>query len=137
MLPEIERGEVTRVSQDEREATYAPILKREDGLVDWRMSAREIANRVRAFQPWPGAYTQFRGARLTIWRAREAEASGESTEPGAITGIDKSAITVTCGGSTSLAVEELQAEGKRKMSARDFVNGMRISAGDRFIDAQP
>jgi methionyl-tRNA formyltransferase len=137
VLPLIERGEITPTPQDEQEATYAPILKREDGLIDWQMSAREIANRVRAFQPWPGTYTQFRGARLTIWRASEAQASGESTEPGAITSIDKSAISVTCGGSTSLAVEELQAEGKRKMSARDFVNGMRIGAGDRFIDAQP
>lgn len=135
-LPLIERGEITPESQDEKEATYAPILKREDGLINWRMNAREIANRVRAFQPWPGTYTQFRGARLTIWRARVAEANIESVEPGTITGIDKSAITVACADSTALRVEELQLEGKRKMSARDFINGTRINTGDRFIDTQ-
>lgn len=134
-LPLIERDEITPIAQDEQEATYAPILKREDGLIDWRMNAREIANRVRAFQPWPGTYTQFRGARLNIWRAHEAEAKSESAAPGTITEIDKSAITVACADSTSLRVEELQTEGKRKMSARDFVNGMRISAGDRFTGA--
>ncbi len=133
-LPLIERGEITPTPQDEREATYAPILKREDGLIDWRMSAPEIANRVRAFHPWPGAYTQFRGARLRIWRARAVEVKSETAEPGTVTSIDKSAITVACGHSTALGVEELQTEGKRKMSARDFVNGMRINTGDRFID---
>ncbi len=135
-LPLIERGEITPIPQDEREATYAPILKREDGLIDWRMSAREIANRVRAFQPWPGTYTQFRGARLTLWRAREAEVKSETAEPGTITSIDKSGIIVACAHSTTLRVEELQTEGKRKMSARDFVNGMRISAGERITDAR-
>ena len=135
-LPLIERGEIKPTSQDEQEATYAPILKREDGLIDWRMNAREIANRVRAFQPWPGTYTQFRGARVNIWRAQEAEAKSESAEPGTITGIDKSAITIACADSTALRVEELQTEGKRKMSARDFVNGMRIITGDRFTGAE-
>ncbi|HST21192.1 MAG TPA: methionyl-tRNA formyltransferase [Blastocatellia bacterium] len=134
VLPLIERGEITPTSQDEQEATYAPILKREDGLIDWRMSAREIANRVRAFQPWPGTYTQFRGSRLTFWRARETEVKSEPAEPGTITSIDKSAIIVACAGSTALGVEELQTEGKRKMSARDFVNGMRINTGDRFTE---
>ena len=134
VLPLIERGQITPEAQNEQEVTYAPILKREDGRIDWRMSAREIADRVRAFQPWPGTYTQFRGARLTVWRAREAEARSETAEPGTITSIDKSAITVACEGATALGVEELQVEGKRKMSARDFANGMRISTGDRFTD---
>ena len=133
-LPAVERRQIAPTPQDEREATYAPILKREDGLVDWRMSAREIANRMRAFQPWPGTYTTFRGARLTFWRAREVENKSESAEPGTITGIDNSGIIVACAGSTSLRVEELQTEGKRRMSARDFVNGMRVSAGDRITD---
>jgi len=135
-LPLIERAEITPTPQNEQEATYAPILKREDGRIDWRMNAREIANRVRAFQPWPGTYTQFRGARLTLWRAREAEVKSETAEPGTITSIDKSGVIVACAGSTALCVEELQTEGKRKMSARDFVNGMRISAGERLTDWQ-
>jgi len=133
-LPEIERGQLAPAPQDEREATYAPILKREDGLVDWRLSAREIANRTRAFQPWPGTYTQFRGARLTFWRAREVEIKSRMAEPGTITSIDNSGIIIACAGSTFLRVEELQTEGKRRMLARDFVNGFRIGAGDRITD---
>lgn len=135
-LLSIERGQIKAESQDEREATYAPILKREDGMLDWRMSAREIANRTRAFQPWPGTYTMFRGARLTFWRASAVEIKSEPAAPGVITNIDNSGITVACAGSTSLRVEELQAEGKRRMLARDFVNGMRVSVGDRVTDAQ-
>jgi methionyl-tRNA formyltransferase len=143
-LRAIERGEIAPELQDERKATYAPMLKREDGLVDWRMTAREIANRTRAFQPWPGTYTLFRGARLTFWRAREVEikiesgesesVKGELVEPGVITSIDNSGIVVACAGSTFLRIEELQTEGKRRMIARDFVNGMRISAGERIAD---
>lgn len=136
LMPLIERGEITPTQQTGQEATYAPILKREDGLIDWRMNAREIANRVRAFQPWPGTYAQFRGARLTIWRAHEAEVKSETAEPGIITSIDKSGIIVACAGSTALRVEELQTEGKRRMSARDFVNGVRISTGDRLTNVR-
>ena len=134
-LPAINRGEIKPIRQDEREATYAPILKREDGLVDWQMSAREIANRTRAFQPWPGTYTPFRGARLAFWRAREIEIRSESVEPGTITSIDNSGIVVACGGSTTLRVEELQMEGKRRVAARDFVNGTRIRVGDSITSA--
>ena len=65
-LPRIQRGEAAPITQDDNEATYAPMLKREDGLIDWRMTATEIANRVRAFQPWPATHTTFRGGRLMI-----------------------------------------------------------------------
>ena len=139
-LPRLERGAINPVPQDDREATYAPILKREDGLIDWRMSAREIANRVRGFQPWPGTYTFFRGARLTIWRAQEIaggpsnQSSQDKFEPATIIGIDKSGIAIACANSTTLHVEELQIEGKRKLSAREFLNGTRLSVGDRITE---
>lgn len=134
-LPRIERGEVKPEPQDESSATYAPMLKREDGLIDWQMSAGEIANRVRAFQPWPGTYTSFRGSRLIIWRARQApEAASHTVEAAAILSIDETAMTVACAGSSAMRVEEVQVEGKRRMSAREFANGTRLQPGDRITN---
>jgi methionyl-tRNA formyltransferase len=139
-LLRMERGEIKPVPQDDTEATYAPMLKREDGLIDWQMSAREIASRVRAFQPWPGTYTFFRGGRLTIWRARETaadqinQASQDRIEPATILAIDKSCMVIACANSTALCVEELQVEGKRKLSAREFLNGTRLDIGDRITE---
>lgn len=139
-LRRLGRGEIKPAPQDDSEATLAPILKREDGLIDWLMPAREIANRVRAFQPWPGTYTFFRGARLTIWRARETAAyrggqpSRDEPAPATILAIDKSGMVIACAGSTSLRVEELQVEGKRRLTAREFVNGMRLGVGDRITE---
>jgi methionyl-tRNA formyltransferase len=134
-LPPVERGEVAPLTQDDRDASYAPMLKRENGLIDWRMSAREIANRVRAFQPWPGSYTDFRGARLMIWRGHESpyrQDANVMAEPGTILNIDESGITVVCSGSSALLIEEVQVEGKRRVSAREFANGARLKPGDRI-----
>jgi len=133
-LPLIERGEAQPITQNDDEATYAPMLKREDGLIDWRMSAREIANRVRAFQPWPGSYTSFRESKLTIWRGREAVDSESFTAvaAGTIMSIDEAAVTIASSGSSGLRIEEVQVEGKRRMSAREFVNGARLKVGDRI-----
>jgi methionyl-tRNA formyltransferase len=155
-LPLIERGEIKPTPQEDKEATYAPMLKRENGLIDWQMTAREISNRVRAFQPWPGTYTFFRGGRLTIWRAREADVEGShvegghvegshiedthsdyvKAEPATIIGLDKTGIVVACACSTLLSIEELQVEGKRRLAAREFVNGMRLGIGDRITESR-
>lgn len=137
-LPRIERGEIAPLVQGDSEATYAPLLKREDGLIDWRMSASEIANRVRSFQPWPGTYTNFRGARLTIWRGNEApyrQDANVTSEPGTILNIDESGITVVCSGLSTLLIEEVQIEGKRRVSAREFANGARLKPGDRITSS--
>jgi methionyl-tRNA formyltransferase len=131
-LPRIASGEVQPEPQDNTEATYARMLKREDGLIDWQMAAREIANRVRAFQPWPGSYTSFRGSNLIIWRAHEGFAPIFNTygDPGTILSIDDTAMTIACAGPSAMRVEEVQVEGKRRMSAREFVNGARLKVGD-------
>jgi methionyl-tRNA formyltransferase len=132
-LLRIQRGEVEPVAQDDAEATYAPMLKREDGLIDWSRNAREIANRVRAFQPWPGTYTNFRGSKLILWRARETlDALSRSDEAGAILSMVETGIMIACTGSTALLVEEVQVEGKRRVPAREFANGARLKAGDRI-----
>ncbi|HEY7544424.1 MAG TPA: methionyl-tRNA formyltransferase [Blastocatellia bacterium] len=132
-LPLVERGEIAPRAQNNEEATYAPMLKREDGLIDWRMTAREIARRVRAFQPWPATYTFFRGGRLILWKAREID-SHHHAAPATITGAEKSGVAVACADNTSLLIEEIQIEGKRRMSARDFINGSRLNVGDRIAD---
>src|SRR6185369_15072775 len=134
-LPGIERGEVTPERQADEQATYAPILKREDGLIDWSMTAAEISNRVRAFQPWPASYTSFRGARLTIWRAscvKDHTAAGSSPSVGTILEISESGIVIASGGSTEILVQEAQVEGKRRVSAREFANGARLKPGDNI-----
>jgi methionyl-tRNA formyltransferase len=137
-IPRIERAEITPLIQDNDQATYAPMLNREDGKIDWRMSASEIANRVRAFEPWPATFTDFRGARLTIWRAfnppetASLEASDFDAETGTILKIDETGVTVVCTGSSALLIEEVQLEGKRRVSAREFANGARLKPGDRI-----
>jgi len=146
-LPRIARGEIDHEAQEDSHATYAPMLKREDGLIDWNRSAGQIANRVRAFQPWPGAYTFLNGARLTIWRARESTAAlsndadagkglASGADSGTIAAIDQTGVTVWCAGPTLLRIEELQLEGKRRIAARDVANGLRLAVGSRIFDLQ-
>ncbi len=113
-------GTITPVPQDHEASTYAPMMKREDGLVDWDSSAQEIYNRVRGFDPWPGSYTYFRGKRLHIRQARVVEGLAE---PGGML-IDGSELKIGCGEGMLQALE-VQPEGKRSMPAVAFVNGYR------------
>ena len=135
-LPRVERGEIKPLTQDNNQATYASMLKREDGRIDWQMNASEIANRVRAFQPWPGTYADSRDGKLIIWRATEATGpKSETNESGTILSADQSGVAVACGANTVLRIEEIQVEGKRRMPARDFINGARLKAGDRIFQS--
>lgn len=118
--------------QDHEQATYAPIMKREDGLIDWRLSAREIYNRVRGFDPWPGAYTFLRGKRLHVIRARPAETEVDGLAPGELR-IQAGRLLIGCG-TGGLEPSELQAEGKRRMGVADFVNGYQPQPGERLED---
>ncbi|HEV2803215.1 MAG TPA: methionyl-tRNA formyltransferase [Pyrinomonadaceae bacterium] len=122
-------------TQLEEEATHAPILRREDGLIDWDASAFEIERRVRGFQPWPNAHTQFRGQRLVIHQAAphiEVAAGVQLPVAGEIATARGDQLEVVCGVGTHLRLSEVQLEGKRRMSARDFINGMRVRAGERL-----
>ena len=128
--------------QRDEDATHAPLLQREDGLIDWSQSATEIERRVRGFQPWPNAHTVFRAQRLVVWRARPVEAEGEQDvrasggatghAPGEIVAARGDELTVACSVGTRLRLLEVQAEGKRRMTARDFLNGMRVEEGERL-----
>lgn len=123
-----------RMSQDDAAATFAPIMKREDGLIDWSMTAVEIANRVRGFQPFPTAFTYYNGLKLTIWKVREAEIAEPPISPvsGQIKEAGGDTFLVLCGGNSVLSIEELQLEGKRRMQTRDFLNGLHPKVDERL-----
>ena len=114
--------------QRDEDATFAPILKRETGLIDWSMDAFAIERRVRGFQPWPNAYTAIDSKRLIIWRAT-SEPTDFSVPPGQIVEARTDRLAVSCGHSTLLRIGELQPEGGRRMSARDFINGKYVKDG--------
>jgi len=116
--------------QDHDLATLAPIMQREDGRIDWQMSAKEISDRVRGFQPFPTAFTAFKQSKLTIWRAFSAETTPDGDcEDGEVIEAHGDTLLVRCGNSSSLKIEEIQPEGKRRMSVRDFLNGSKITKG--------
>jgi methionyl-tRNA formyltransferase len=108
--------------QDNAQATYAPMLKKEDGRIDWNGSAVQIHNQVRGMQPWPGAHSSFRGAALHVWRARPTEA-GAGHPPGTLVRIKP--LLVACGVG-ALELIEVQMEGRKRMPAADFANGQRL-----------
>jgi methionyl-tRNA formyltransferase len=126
-LPKLASGELSRTPQDNAQATLAPILSKEDGYLDLRLSARKLFNRGRGFQPWPGATLFQSGKSLKVHRARASAGHGE---PGEVVRLGESLAIGT--GEGLLEVLELQPEAKRRMSARDFISGSRLKVGDRF-----
>ena len=124
-------AELTPLTQDESLATFAPLLKRADGLIDWTTEAAAIERRVRGFQPWPNAYTYWKGQRLILWSAAPDDLQ-DSASPGDVIAAQGDDIVVSCGQQSALRVLELQLEGKRRLSARDFLNGTHLKIGDRF-----
>ncbi len=122
--------ELTPRPQRDRDATFAPILKKEDGLIDWTESAFAIERRVRGFQPWPNAYTSFNSKGLTIWSAEPLESS--SAVPGEVIVAHGTDLIVSCGERTALRLIEVQPEARKRIPVRDFINGMHLKVGDRF-----
>ena len=115
--------------QDNSQASLAPILKKEDGLIDFSRSAAAIVNRMRGFQPWPGAYTKFRGKNLQIIKARPAISPSAQSE----LCVTADRLLAGCGQNTSLELLEIQLEGKKRTSARDFIHGYRPQPGEKLI----
>lgn len=130
-------GTVHPIPQDHTRASLAPIIQKEDGRIDFSTNAIRIYNRLRAFQPWPGAHTTYRGKNLAVLAARVhldhhfISREGLAVFRGTIV-IEGDQIFVYCHGDTWLEILELQPEGKRRMSARDFINGYRPKTGDRL-----
>ena len=131
-LLRFDRGDISPTPQDGRLASLAPILKKENGRIDWGRTAQEIYNRMRGFTPWPGSYTAFRGKTCRLWgRPETAEMPAINNAVGAIAD-SKSDVNVLCGAGTWLRLESVQVEGRKKISAREFTNGARIVPDDRF-----
>jgi methionyl-tRNA formyltransferase len=132
-LLRFDRGEISPTPQEEKTASYAPILKKEDGRIDWGQSAQQIYNRMRGFTPWPGTYSKFRGQTCHLWgRPETSGAAGAHIAPGEIVPSTKE-VYIVCGEGTCLRLESIQVEGRKKISAREFANGARIGLAERFV----
>ena len=124
--------EIEPISQDESKATFAPLLIKANGLIDWKTDAVAIERRVRGFQPWPNAYTHWKTHRLIVWKAMPGENAYAAAAPAEVITAHGDDLIVSCGKKTSLRLLEVQLEGKRRMVARDFLNGTHLQIGDRF-----
>jgi len=124
----LQTGSVAPRPQDHSRATLAPILKKEDGLIDFSRTVDEILNRLRGFQPWPGAYTSFRGKNLQVWRASAAD---EKLIPGGMKA-EGERLFVGCGQETAIEILELQLEGKKRSNAADFIRGYRLTNSEKL-----
>jgi methionyl-tRNA formyltransferase len=124
----LQAGALQARRQDNTKASLAPILKKEDGRIDFHRTADDIYNRLRGFQPWPGAFTTFRGKNLNIWQAKSIP---RDLAEGQIL-IESDRLIVGCGKTTSLEPLEVQPEGKKRMSAHDFIQGYRPRDGEKL-----
>jgi methionyl-tRNA formyltransferase len=133
-------GSLTGRAQNNAEATMAPILKKEDGRINWNLPSPTIFNRMRGFAPWPGATTTFRGQNCQLWgqplAAKEAVAGVGAGRPGAIVRVfweGQPDWLVICGDATLLHLRTVQLEGRKQISASEFANGARLVSGDHFV----
>ena len=124
--------DLTPRPQHDADATFAPVLKKEDGLIDWSQSAFEIERRIRGFQPWPNAYTSFNSKGLTIWSAEPSTSTNASAAPGEIIAVHRDELVVSCGDQTTLRLIEVQPESRKRITVREFISGARLKVGDRF-----
>ena len=133
-IEELRAGTLKRVPQ-EGESNYAPMLTKETGHIDWQKSAQEIHNLVRGLNSWPGAYTAHEGQKFKIWRTvLTGETVTSGTTAGEILAADSSqGLKVAAGDGRVLAITELQAPGKKKMQAQDYLRGNSLAAGSCFV----
>ena len=132
-LLRFDRGEISPRPQDSQKVSYAKILKKEDGRINWSHNAQQIYNRMRGFAPWPGTYSTFRGQTCHVWGRPHSVAAPESdTKPGEIMLATKE-LLVVCGEGTYLQLESAQIEGRKRISAREFANGARLTPRERFV----
>ena len=136
VLDRLEAGTVRAEPQDESASTYAPRLRKEEGLIDWTQPARRIHDQVRGLFPWPHAYSYLDGARLIVWKTDATpevhlKVDTTSAPPGAIVDVTRDTIEVATGDGR-IALTEIQAEGRRPMNTRDFLAGRTVRPGTKF-----
>jgi methionyl-tRNA formyltransferase len=124
----LQSGTIHPRQQDDTNATLAPILEKEDGRIDFHLTAAEILNRLRGFTPWPGAFTSFRHKNLHIWSAKETDGKLKPAE----IRVDDGHVFVGCGAESAIELLEVQIEGKKRTPAIDFIHGYRPHAGERL-----
>jgi methionyl-tRNA formyltransferase len=122
-------GELAGRAQNHAEATPAPVLKKEDGRIEWGRTGTEIFNRMRGFAPWPGAYTEFRGQSCHL---RGKPAADDVTGEAGMILLDKDGMSVVCGGGSRMEITHVKQEGRKEISAGEFVRGARVVSGERF-----
>jgi methionyl-tRNA formyltransferase len=127
------KGDISSKKQNDELATYAPMLKKEDGRIDWNLSAKAIANRIRGFDPWPGAFTTFRGKTCHLWGEAITEKTGAA--PGTLLH-EGGELRVACGDATVLRVTAVKLEGRKQVSANEFANGARLAKEERFGNSE-
>lgn len=132
-LHRLDRGEISATPQGNSQATFAPPLKKDDGRIDWSLPARVIYNRIRGLDPWPGAFTVFRGKSCHIW-GKPLKPVAAGGEPGFILPTQDDGLLVICGGPAAsvLRVEHIQVEGRKRVTDFEFMRGARIEPGERF-----
>ena len=123
---------ITPRPQHDQAATFAPLLTKQHGLVNWLNNAATIERCVRGFQPWPSAYTHYKSHRLILWQADVSETVSMDGLAGEVLVAHGDDLVVKCGDETALRLIEVQPEAKRRMSVRDFLNGTHLKVGDRF-----
>jgi len=124
----LQAGTISPHPQNHSLATLAPILKKEDGRIDFSLSAQEICNRLRGFQPWPGAFTSFRGKILNVWQAKVLDRRVAASE----LLVESNRLIVGCAPPTALELLEVQPEGKKRISANAFIQGYRPQKGEKL-----
>jgi methionyl-tRNA formyltransferase len=127
----LEAGTIRPVPQDHSRATLAPLLKKEDGRVDWSLPASRVASRARGFHPWPGAFTFHEGRLVKVLRVREA-GPGAGAEPGTVTAVEADGVIVACGAGGAVRLLEVQPESRRAMPASAWAAGARLRPGARL-----
>lgn len=119
--------------QTEENASYAPMLTKEEGAINWESRAATINNHIRGFQPFPTCFTFYQGKKMTIWKAREVQSSMSNVQNfGAVLEAKGDNLIISCGDETALNIVELQLEGKKRMNVRDFLNGIKINIGEKL-----
>ena len=130
-IDRLERGDIQAHPQDPGAVSFAPKLKKEDGLVDWSRPSEWISRQTRAFAPWPGTFSFLGGTLIKLWLAHPSEEkTGES--PGTVVRVARQAIHVACGDGTVLQIVELQPQNRPRLTAADFIHGAHLEPGIRF-----
>ena len=132
----LKNGSLSPISQDHAQATLAPLLKKEDGMINWKDEASALANRIRGLTPWPGAYAYCGEERWQLWRAQATPVGCAEAEPGTILEVTKEALRVATG-KGSLLIQEIQPASGKRLAVRQYLAGHPIAVGVKLSSPAP